>query len=144
RGAVVLLGLGRRGGGAAAADRFPGPVVELVFAAVAAVGGDDRRVAAGLAGGDRFERLDRDAAGQRRERFTALAARFGADPLPRHPDRVVEVGQRRRDLRDADRLRVGDADRGRLGSVGEGGRRKGDRGGEGRNEICAFREQARD
>ena len=64
RRAVVLLGFGGRRRVAVAADRFPGAVVELVFAAVAAVGGDRRRVAAGLAGGDRFERPDRDPPGR--------------------------------------------------------------------------------
>src|SRR4029077_7186908 len=53
--AVVLLGLRRRGRVAAAAHRGPGAVVELVFAAVGPVGGDGGRVAAGLAGGDRFQ-----------------------------------------------------------------------------------------
>src|SRR5215213_5850738 len=63
RGAVVLLRLGSRGGVAAAAHRFPGPVVELVFAAISAVGGDRRRVAARLTGADRFQRPHRDAEG---------------------------------------------------------------------------------
>src|SRR4051812_14679998 len=56
---VVLLGLRGGGGVAAAADRFPCAVVELVFAAKAAVRGDDGRIAARLAGGDRLERPDR-------------------------------------------------------------------------------------
>ena len=56
RGAVVLFGLGGGGGIATAADRFPGPLVKLVFAAVGAAGGNRLRIAAGLTGGDRFER----------------------------------------------------------------------------------------
>ena len=76
--AVVLLGLGGRRRVAGAADRFPGAGVELVFAAVAAVGGDGGGVAAGLAGGDRFEGRDGDAAGQGGERFAALLRRLAA------------------------------------------------------------------
>src|SRR3984885_13440496 len=59
-GAGGLFGPGG-GGGATAADRFPGAEIELVFAAVGAVGGDGGGVAAGLAGGDRFEGRDGDA-----------------------------------------------------------------------------------
>src|SRR4051794_34708888 len=86
RRAVVLLGHGSGGGVAAAAHRFPGPVVELVQAAVGPVGGDGGRVAARLTGGDRFQGRERDAAGQLSELFFAFAlplagggAFFGAD-----------------------------------------------------------------
>ena len=48
-GAAVLLGLGRLGGVARPAHGAPGGARELVLAAVAAVGGDRGRVAAGLA-----------------------------------------------------------------------------------------------
>src|SRR5207244_10720104 len=67
--AVVLFGVRGRGGIAAATDRFPGPLVELVFAAVGPVGGDRFGVAARLAGGDRFERRDRHPARQVFELF---------------------------------------------------------------------------
>src|SRR4029079_12961008 len=92
------LGLGRGGGVAAAAHRFPGPVVELVFAAVAAVGGDGGRVAARLAGGDRFQGRERDAAGQLGELFFALplppaggGAFFGADVGGARVDETLEA-----------------------------------------------------
>ena len=55
RGAAVLLGLGSVGRIARAAQRAPGGAVELVLAAVAAVGGNGRRVAAGLAPGDALQ-----------------------------------------------------------------------------------------
>src|SRR6185312_15294466 len=94
-GAVVLLVLGGGGGVAGAADRFPGAEVELVFAAIAAVGGDGGGVATGLAGGDRFERPDRDPAGQGGKGFTALLANrgevFGPDPLRRGANQVLEA-----------------------------------------------------
>src|SRR5262245_52661732 len=48
RGAVVLLGLRGSCGVAAATNRFPGAVVELVLAAVGAVGRDSSGVATGL------------------------------------------------------------------------------------------------
>ena len=54
RGAAVLLGLGGRGGVAGAADALPRLLRELVLA-VEPVAGVRRRVAAGLAGGDRLE-----------------------------------------------------------------------------------------
>src|SRR3954452_4154707 len=63
RGAVVLLGLGSRGGVAAAAHRFPGAVVELVFAAIGAVGGDGPRVSTRLTGGNRLQRRHRNSQG---------------------------------------------------------------------------------
>src|SRR6266576_2317243 len=56
RGGAVLLGLGRRGGVAAAAHRAPRLAVELVFAAVGAVARDGARVAARLALRDALQR----------------------------------------------------------------------------------------
>src|SRR6478752_2444936 len=100
-GAVVLLGFRSCSGVAVAADRFPGAVVELVLAAVAAVGGDRGRVAAGLAGGDRVQRFQRDAAGEIGEAFFLFAlplARlgpfFGLDLAGDPVDRPAEVGDR--------------------------------------------------
>src|SRR6476620_11285387 len=61
--ALVLLGLGGRGGVAAAAELLPGGAVELVLAAVGAVGRDRGRVAAGLALGDPLKRRARVAPG---------------------------------------------------------------------------------
>src|SRR5262249_49760971 len=74
RGAVVLLRFRGSGGIAGAAYGFPGAVVELVLAAVAAVGGDGGRVAAGLAGADRVEGGLRDAARKAFESFPLFAA----------------------------------------------------------------------
>ena len=62
-GDAVLLGLGRLGGVAGAAHRAPGRAVELVLAAVAAVGRDGGRVAARLALGDALQRGGGVAAG---------------------------------------------------------------------------------
>src|SRR5207344_2625585 len=91
---VVLLDLGRRGGVAVPTDRFPGSLVELIFAAVAAVRGDDARVAPRLAGGDRFEGPDRDAAGEIGVLLMQGAAHrrvvLDLDPMP---DRVREVAE---------------------------------------------------
>ena len=56
RGDAVLLGLGRVGGVAAAAHRAPRLAVELVLAAVVAVGRDGARVAARLALCDALQR----------------------------------------------------------------------------------------
>ena len=61
--AAILLGLGRRGRVAAAADARPGAVVELVLAAERAAAADGARVAARLARGDRLQH-----AGDRRRR----------------------------------------------------------------------------
>src|SRR3954467_3955946 len=61
RGEAVLLGLGRLRRVAGAAEALPRRTVELVLAAVLAVGRDRRRVAARLALGDALER--RAAAG---------------------------------------------------------------------------------
>ena len=98
RRAVVLLGFGGRGGVATAADRFPGPLVELVFAAVGAVGGDRFRVAAGLAGARSLRASPsrrRRAAG---EPFASLAAalapaaRRGSDRRRRGRPGEAQVG----------------------------------------------------
>ena len=51
--AAILLGLGRGGGIAGAADGLPGLEIELVLGAVGAGGVDRGRVTAGLAGGAR-------------------------------------------------------------------------------------------
>src|SRR5690349_19484709 len=56
-GALVLLLLGGGGGVAGAADGLPGRAIELVFAAVEAVRGDDLRIALGLALRDLVEDL---------------------------------------------------------------------------------------
>src|SRR5215207_1541973 len=149
RRSVVLLGLGSCGGVAAAPHRFPGAVVELVFAAVGAVGGDRRRVAAGLAGGDRFQRRDRDAAGQLLEGFFAFALPlaggrlfFGADFRSERFDGVVEAFDRslqRCDLRLANRGSAG----GRLLSpCRERCGRKGEKDEQNGGEVFAFCEQA--
>ena len=65
RRAPVLLALGCRGGVALAADARPGPVRELVLAAVGAAAADRARVAVRLAGGDplRVARTRRRQAG---------------------------------------------------------------------------------
>ena len=55
RRSVVLLGFGSRRRIAGAAHRGPGAEVETELAVVAAVGGDRRRVVAGLTGADRVE-----------------------------------------------------------------------------------------
>src|SRR3954454_25102278 len=69
RGEAVLLGLAGLRGVAGAAEALPGGTVELVLATIPAVGGDRRRVAAGLALRDAPERR-----GGRRGGATGAAA----------------------------------------------------------------------
>ena len=149
RRAVVLLGLGGGRGVAAAADRFPGAVVELVFAAVAAVGGDRGRVAAGLAGGDRVERRDarRRRAGWRRPRGAGGAARRGA--RRGSACLTTRIARWKRATGGAIfEIAIGLAVEMPIDSVagagGEGGCREGERRGQDRGDICAFCKQARD
>ena len=79
-GTAILLGLGGRGGVAGAADALPRLLRELVLA-VEPVAGVGRRVAAGLAGGDRLE-VGRGGAGRgaRRACAGARCARAGRSP----------------------------------------------------------------
>lgn len=87
-GSFVLLALGGGGRVSRSADRSPGPVVELVFAAVAAAGRHGARVPAGLAGRDRFE--GRDAGRGYRGEVFAFADPMSAvppvDPLLAPPE----------------------------------------------------------
>src|SRR3954467_1240611 len=151
RRAVVLLGLGRGGGVAAAAHRFPGPVVELVFAAVGAVGGDGGRIAAGLAGGDRFQGREGDAAGQLRELFFAFALLLtsggafpGADVGGNRADQTMEARDRPLQRRDRHHLRRPDAGRSSRapGPGRQSSRREGEDEEQDRGEMFAFYEQA--
>ena len=150
-GAVVLL-LRRGGGGVAGpADRFPGAGVELVFAAIAAVGGDGGGIAAGLAGGDRFEGRDGDAAGKGGEGFAALLAEGGAvfrvDLLGGAVEQMLEAIDRPLQQCDLGNRSVADTDLGRPVAGfgrGQGGRRQGEGEEESRQSMCAFCEQARD
>src|SRR4051794_32177713 len=81
-GALVLFGLRRGGGVAAAAHRPPGRAGELVLAAVLAVAADRGRVAAGFALGDACERA-RGVAG----RGARCAARGGLRRRRWQPER---------------------------------------------------------
>src|SRR4051812_7685784 len=152
RRAVVLLGHGGGGGVAAAAHRFPGPVVELVQAAVGPVGGDGGRVAPRLTGGDRFQGRERDAAGDICELFFALAfplarrsAFFGLDVRCDRADESVEALDR--PLQWCDRYDAGLPHAGRgsraAASRCECGRREGEDEDQDRGEIFTFCEQAR-
>lgn len=60
RGTVILLGLRSIRRETLATDRFPGAGTELVLAEVEAAGGNDLRITARLAIGDRFESLHGD------------------------------------------------------------------------------------
>jgi hypothetical protein len=75
--AVVLLILGRCCGITATANRSPGFKRELVFASIAAVARDDRRVAAGLTRSNAFQRGHRDAAWKACESFLSFALDAG-------------------------------------------------------------------
>src|SRR4051812_25516016 len=108
---VVLLGLGGRGGVAAAAHRFPGPIVELVFAAIGPVRGNRGGVAARLAGGDRLQGRDRDPPGQRSDLFLSFARRparggppFGFDLTGDRLDQTLEARDRSLQRRDRHHL----------------------------------------
>src|SRR5215218_167782 len=151
RGAVVLLGLGRGGGVAAAAHRFPGAVVELVFAAVGPVRGDGGRVAARLAGGDRFQGRKRDAAGQLGELFFVFAlalagggAFFGADVVGDRADEPLEAVDR--PLQRRDRHHLGRPDLRAGGRVTapsrQGGSRESEQDEQDPSEVFTFCEQA--
>src|SRR3954451_6800573 len=91
RGALVLLGLGGRGGIAGAAHGPPGRAAELVLAAVAAGRRDRRGVAAGLALGD-----------GRQVRVVGVGRR-------RRSEVVLRRGGARADAQGGERLRAGDA-----------------------------------
>ncbi len=145
---VVLLGLGGRGRVAGATDRFPGAVVELVLAPVGAIGGDSRRIAAGLASARSRRALParRRRAAWRRARGVRGAALLGARFDPATLTRIARwkrptgacrtpilagCGRRRRSVATTSAA-------GRESRCGEG-----NAGDQDRDEICAFREQAR-
>src|SRR5436305_1276849 len=152
RGAVVLLGDRRGGGVAAAAHRFPGPVIELVEAAVGPVGGDGGRVATRLAGSDGFQGRQRDATRQRGELFFAFArplasggAFFGLDALRDRVDEEVKALDRRLQRRNLSNLGLPHA-RGAVRATTlrcQRSGRKGEQGEQDPSEMFAFCEQAR-